>query len=375
MAGRQITNIEVKRNNRNRIFRYICKCDKISNPDLSYELKMSLPTVMQNTKELTERGLVQEAGELQSTGGRRAKALSVVADFKLAVGLDITKNHVSLILINLTGQILKYERSIYPFRQESGYYCGLNEKMEIFLDEAGVEREKLLGIGISFPGIIDFKNEWISYSHILRIKSLPFASISSYFAYPCYFFNDANAGAYAEGITSNTTEQFFYLSLSNTVGGAVFANHELIQGKNFRCSEVGHMTIVPDGECCYCGKMGCLDAYCAARRLSDVTGGQLEKFFCRLEENEPEAVKEWERYLKYLVVAVNNIHMLLDCDVVLGGYVGSYIERYIPDIRTRVAQRNTFGEDGSFVKACQHKIGAAALGAARSVIETFIEQV
>ena len=63
-------------------------------------------------------------------------------------------------------------------------------------------------------------------------------------------------------------------------------------------------------------------------------------------------------------IAVNNIHMLLDCDIVLGGYVGSYLEDYMADIRNKVSERNTFSEDGQFVKNCNYKIGAAALGAA-----------
>lgn len=49
-------------------------------------------------------------------------------------------------------------------------------------------------------------------------------------------------------------ERFFYLSLSNTVGGAILNERKLQQGKAFRCGEVGHMTIVPDGKLCYCGK-------------------------------------------------------------------------------------------------------------------------
>ena len=103
MNKKQVTNIEVKRNNRNRIYRFICGHETVSNPDISYETKMSLPTVTQITKELIEKGLVEEVGELKSTGGRRAKALSAVANAKQAVGLDITKNHISLVLTNLKG--------------------------------------------------------------------------------------------------------------------------------------------------------------------------------------------------------------------------------------------------------------------------------
>ena len=148
--GRKITNtnIEVKKNNRNRIFRYICKNGIVSNPDISYKLKMSLPTVTQITKELIERGLVEETGEMESTGGRRAKALAVSDNAGKAVGLDITKNHISLVLTQLTGRILRYERIFLPFASEDCYYQEVNQKLEDFLKECGCERSSQACFGL-----------------------------------------------------------------------------------------------------------------------------------------------------------------------------------------------------------------------------------
>lgn len=375
MKKQQVTNMEVKKNNRNRVFRYICKNGTVSNPDIAYEIKMSLPTVTQITKELIERGLVEETGELQSTGGRRAKALSVAVNVKLAVGLDITKNHISLVLTNLSGEILEYVRIFLPFVQEEAYWRRVNEELESFLDKSNADREKILGIGISFPGIVDLDREMLAYSHILGVEDIPFDSVSRFFSYPCVFLNDANAGAYAEGIRSEDTDRFFYLSLSNTVGGAIFSEKELTQGKSFRCGEVGHMTILPGGKACYCGKKGCLDAYCSASRLSEAADGKLEKFFKSLEQKDQTAVRIWEEYTDYLAVAINNIHMILDCDIILGGYVGSYAAPYIQEVWNKVFERNTFSEPHRFVKACSYKVGAAALGSALKVMESFIEQI
>lgn len=371
----QATNIEVKKNNRNRIFRYICQHGTVSNPDIAYDLKMSLPTVTQNTKELLERGLVKEVGERQSTGGRRAKALSADENARQAVGLDITKNHIGLLLTNIVGEILSYERIVLPYENSDGYYQKVNQTLERFLTDSGAARERILGIGISFPGIVDLDREMITYSHILGIKSLPFRAVSRFFAYPCRFLNDANAGAYAEGVKGGCPDRFFYLSLSNTVGGGIFSAHELVQGKNFRCGEVGHMTVIPDGDLCYCGKKGCLDAYCSALKLADYGDGKLEVFFERLNQREENTVKAWDQYTTGLAIAVNNIHMVLDCDVILGGYVGSCLEGHIQDIQEKAAGRNTFAEGGGFVHGCRHKVGAAALGAALDVMEAFMEQV
>lgn len=375
MEIKQTTNMEVKKKNRNRIFRYICKHGTVSNPDISYDMKMSLPTVTQITKELIERGFIEETGELQSTGGRRAKALSAAVNVKQAVGLDITKNHIGFVLTNLTGEILKHVRIFLPYTHEEAYYRRVNDELESFLEESNADRKRILGIGISFPGIIDLDRKLITYSHILGVKMISFDSVSSFFDYPCCFLNDANAGAYAEGIRSHERERFFYLSLSNTVGGAIFDNNGLVQGNHFRCGEVGHMTVIPDGKICYCGKKGCLDAYCSATILSGAVGGKLEKFFELLEKKDQRAVEIWDVYTGYLAVALNNIRMLLDCDIILGGYVGSYVEPYLLDIWNKVSARNTFAEDRQFVNSCRYKVGAAALGAALEVIENFVRQI
>jgi len=375
MERKQITNMEVKKNNRNRVFRYICRKGTVSNPDIAYDTKMSLPTVTQITKELIEKGLVEETGELQSTGGRKAKALSPAVNIKQAVGLDITKNHIGLILTNLTGEILNYTRIFQPYVQDKTYYQKVNLQLEKFLDDNGTDRKKILGVGISFPGIVDLNKHMINNSHILGIKSISLDSISCYFNYPCFFLNDANAGAYAEGFGLEESEYFFYLSLSNTVGGAIFNGSDLIQGKNFHCGEVGHMTIIPEGKLCYCGEKGCLDAYCSATHLSDIADGKLERFFKELEKGNKQATLIWQDYINVLAVALNNIHMVLDFDIILGGYVGSYIEPYISDIWTKVIERNTFADDRQFIRNCKYKVEAAALGVALNVIETFIKQI
>lgn len=369
---KQLTNMEIKKNNRNRIFRYISTKNITSNPDIAYELKMSLPTVTQNTKELLEKGVIEEKGDLNSTGGRRAKGLSIVKDLKFAVGIDITKNHLGIILLNLAKEIILYERLPLIFENESEYYLKVNEIIKNFLSEYNIEKEKILGIGISIPGIVNLENEVITESHVLNLKNLSLNKIRNYFSYPCIFLNDANAGAYAEGMTNKESEMFFYLSLSNTVGGAIFSRKNLVLGENYRCGEVGHMTININGEKCYCGKKGCLDVYCSAKRLTNEE--KLETFFSKLENNDEQTLKIWKEYVKYLVVALKNIHMLLDYKIVIGGYVGGYIEKYIPEIWKKISEEDIF-ENDCFISTSNYKMESSALGAALNIIELFIAEI
>lgn len=93
-----------------------------------------------------------------------------------------------------------------------------------------------------------------------------------------------------------------YLSLNNTLGGAFCIDGKLIQGENQKAGEFGHMILVPEGKQCYCGKLGCADAYCAASALTDETCQTLEQFMKSLENKETKAEDLWQEYLKNLAI-------------------------------------------------------------------------
>ena len=150
--------MEKKRQNKARIASHILHRKQISKPELAVELGLSMPTVLQNVKELQEAGIVEEVGEYESTGGRKAKALSVVRNIRYAAGVDITANHVSFVIIDLKGDAVHSARVRRRFENTAEYYEGLAAELEQFLDAGRVDKEKILGVGISLPGIIDREN-------------------------------------------------------------------------------------------------------------------------------------------------------------------------------------------------------------------------
>ena len=62
--------------------------------------------------------------------------------------------------------------------------------------------------------------------------------------------------------------------------------------------------------------------------LSDQAEGNLAAFFDGLREGGAEKQAVWREYLEYLSIAVNNLHMSFDCDVIVGGYVGAFLEEF-----------------------------------------------
>lgn len=367
--------IKVKSHNRKNVYRLVYNSEGISKQEITAKLKLSLPTVSQNLAELKEKGLIEEDGTFESTGGRRAKVIKSINDFKTAIGMDITRNHVSLVMLNLKGEVLHSLRKRIAFEDTEEYYNAVEEMVNAFVETSGIPEERILGMGISLPAIIGHDRKSITYISVLPAPYNLYEKLSSHFSYKIVFANDANAGGFAEFWRRDSDQPIVYISLSNSVGGAIMYSHEAYYGENHRSGEFGHITLVPEGRQCYCGQKGCADAYCNAKVLSDLTDGNLKAFFEELEKGNENCEKVFDEYIYYLGQLVNNLRMAFDCDVVLGGYVGSHMEKYMDRLTKTVNRRNAFDQNGDYIKVCNYKFEASAAGAALYFIDQFIESV
>lgn len=364
--------MELRRLNRNRIFRAVYESGRVSQQELALRLGLSLPTIAQNLRILCEEGLLREDGSFASTGGRPARGVSCIRDARLAVGLDVTRGHVSAVLTDLSGGIVRGIRRSVPFSDTEPYYRGRGEIAREVIGETPPER--LLGAGVSFPGILA-AGGGIRSSHVLGLGAREEEDFTRFLPCRAMLCNDASAAGRAELWGREGGSNAVYLSLSNSVGGAILLGGSLYEGENLRAAEFGHMTLVPDGLACYCGKKGCLDAYCAAGVLSDGYGGSLDAFFTALDRGEEAASSRWDAYLRSLATAVNSLHMAFDCPVILGGYVGAYMVPYMERLRAMASALDTFGGDGSYLQPCLYRREASAVGAALLFIEPFMESI
>ncbi|MBN9611712.1 MAG: hypothetical protein BGO26_11205 [Actinobacteria bacterium 69-20] len=82
--------------------------------------------------------------------------------------------------------------------------------------------------------------------------------------------DDANCGVLGEHArgAARGHRDVAYLSLSTGVGMGAIVGGRLMRGATRRAGEVGHMTVVPDGRQCGCGRRGCLEAYFSGRALA-----------------------------------------------------------------------------------------------------------
>lgn len=361
---------------RNQIYRYLYhQDDKVSLQKTAADLNLSIPTVTQHLNALRDAGLVRDDSTFESTGGRKARGFRFDPEARLALGLEITANHISLVVIDMKGHVLASNRIRHRFTDSYFYYATLGKLVDRFIEESRLPSDRFLGLGICLTAVVASDGKTVLSARRIGAPADLYEKLEPHLSLPFRLFNDANSGGFAEWWDLEPEGTLIYLSLSNGVGGAMVSGRKLYTGDHFKACEFGHVTLIPDGRPCYCGQRGCLNAYCSAHLLSDMAEGNMQAFFTHVSRHHEPYSSAFQDYLKYLAIAVNNLRMQYDCDIILGGYVGSYMAPYLDDFREMVQNRNRFREDGSFIHTCRHRYETAAIGSGLHFINAFIESV
>ena len=367
--------IEIKQKNRTSIFQLLRNHEGLSRQDIVSSLHLSLPTVTQNLTELMEEGLVVECGSIGNTGGRRARSYTANRYARTAIGLDITKNHISVAAVDMKGELIAHQRVRYSFARTDEYARKLADMVEWVIGESQIDRESILGVGIGVPGLVSEDHERVTYGETLNFTGAEKEEFTKYIPYPAALYHDVYAACFAETWKDKDVRNIFYMMINSSLGGAIYINNQLYSGDTTRSGEIGHIPLVPNGRRCYCGKLGCVDAYCSTSLLSSLTDGNLGAFFALLDQGDAKAREVWNEYLGHLATAVNVVRMMLDCDVILGGYIGEFIDAYVDELRDLVAEKNPFDENSDYLLPCKCKTAAVATGTALDYISTFINRI
>lgn len=367
--GMETNSKDVKTINKMAIAKYIYQKKSATKQEIAYALNMSLPTVFQNIKELEKEGMITSAGQQESTGGRKAVRFSMIENSHYAIGVAITSKHITYLMVNMRGEVTMSKQSLFTFQDQQESYQQIANDIALLIKEEGMDENSILGVGISIAGIVDEKNNLLYRSHALQMQQLDLMKFAQFIDFPLHFFNDANSAAYAQ-LPDMEHPDFIYISLEATIGGAIYMQGQMQTGDHQKAGEFGHMVLVPNGRSCYCGKKGCFDAYCAEHVLLN-KAATLDEFFQRLAAGD-EAIKQiWDEYIMYLALAINNLRMIFDMDIVLGGSIRCYLEPYMHQLSEQINQLNTFEQVTSYVKLAHKKQEASAMGAALYFIDQF----
>ncbi|MDR0558579.1 MAG: ROK family protein [Prevotellaceae bacterium] len=187
---------------------------------------------------------------------------------KVVAGIDIGGTNTRIGLVNSKGKVLVDSNiATDKYQDVNGYISTIYNSIEILAKNPDLPAVELIGIGIGAPNA-NYHTGKIEKAVNLPWQDVPLAeTLGKYYpGMDIKVTNDANAVAIAEMVYGNAKNlrDFVVITLGTGLGSGIVSNGELIYGHDGLAGEVGHITAVPEGRHCNCGRCGCLETYVSA---------------------------------------------------------------------------------------------------------------
>lgn len=373
MAEKGVTTLTLKQMNKEAVYQYIYHQRQTSKLQIVQDLKMGLSTVSQNLTILEKEGFIERKGYFESTGGRKAQIIQIVADVHIAIGLGILKNMFHIVAINLYGDTIASDTVELPYECTDAYYSKVTDEVEAFIQKNHYPSNKIAGISIATQGIISPDGASVTYGAIMGNTDMRLVDFASWLPYPCHLEHDSKAAAHLELWNHPQLDSAVVLLLNRNFGGAVITNSRVHQGCTMRSGVFEHICIDPNGPECYCGNRGCLETYCSANALEAASGMTIKEFFPLLrKDTDKKLLTIWEDYLTHLAAAVRTLNLIIDSPIIISGYLAPYFEEEdITYLLDKINASSPFALTREQVIVGTHGQYTPAIGAALYYIKEF----
>lgn len=285
MAGRNGRTVrDLRRANRTVVLQRLYFDGPLSRFELGPATALSSGSVSNVVADLVADGLLEEAGSVDSDGGRPRTLLRVAPGSGHMIGVDVGETRVRIELFDLTlTELARAERPLAHQRYEVEVIVGhIRDGIAEVLAAADIAPERLLGVGIGVPGIIEHTPDRGAVVHgqtigwdAVPLEALLRAGTFLPDTVPYFIDNGAKTLGQAEmWFGGGRGAHNAVVVLFGSGVGACLVTADVEHG---RAVEWGHLTVRVRGRRCRCGALGCLEAYAGAesllQRWSDA-GGQ-----------------------------------------------------------------------------------------------------
>ena len=192
------------------------------------------------------------------------------------IAIDLGGTIIKIGLLNETGLVaVKTANSSSADGLANNFPTIENEIIQLIKEEKVVPTG-LLGIGFSFPGLVDsVQNKVIStnkkYDDAPDLDLVQWAKQT--WGVPLFLENDARVallGEWKHGAGAGY-ENVVMVTLGTGIGSAVLIDGKLLRGKHFQAGNLGgHFTVNHRGGKCTCGNIGCMEAEASTWRLPEL---------------------------------------------------------------------------------------------------------
>ncbi|MEW8959929.1 MAG: ROK family transcriptional regulator [Moorella sp. (in: firmicutes)] len=342
----------------------IREAGSLSRAEVARQLGLSAPTVSLIIEQLLNKGILQETGIGDSSGGRRPILLALNPNYRYVAGVDLSKQEIGIALGNLNGELIG--DTTLTFSSGDAGESVLNRVAGAIKDlcrDKGIELRLLAAIALAVPGVYDPASGLVKMvARSFDWEGLqPEKIFKAHFAAPVLIKNDVNTAALGEFWRGQGrgTKNMAYISVGLGIGAGIILNGQLLEGCHGAAGEIGFMALGKEAlEPAY-RRYGHLETIASTATVVEkardivVTGrpglllglsrgeaGKVDfRMVCRAACLEDEDARELLAEMACWVgLAITNLQQVLDLElIVIGGEVLAAGEFFLTKLRETVS--------------------------------------
>ncbi|AKE41582.1 Glucose kinase [Corynebacterium kutscheri] len=266
------------------------------------------------------------------------------------IGFDIGGTNMRAAAIDPRGNIVESHSIASPQTEE-----GMQQGIVSLVDELS-KKHDIAAVGLAVAGFLDPECETVRFAPHLPWRDRPVRrELEELLGMPVVLEHDANSAAWGEyrfgGARGN--DNWVLFALGTGIGATLLNDGAIYRGAFGTAPEFGHLTVVPNGRACACGKSGCLERYCSGTALVDTAREMLAELpgktysplaalaargelkgkhitqFAR--ENDELSLAVLAEFSRWLGIALSMVADVLDPGLILiGGGVSRDADLYLP---------------------------------------------
>jgi len=375
--AQKATRKQTKAHNRRLVLRTIYEQGQISRADIARVTGLTRTTVSDMVDRLIQRRLVEEVGYGPSAGGKPPILVSVVDDSRHLIGIDLASGEFRGAVVNLRGKVR--HRVSLPLQGRDGQVA-LTLVYQVVDELVAATNSPLLGIGIGTPGLVDPLNGVVRRAVNLEWQDLSLRTLlQGRYGLPVHVANDCQVAALAEHTFGEAQglENLAVVKIEQGIGAGIVLDGQLFHGDTCGAGEIGHVTVVENGQPCRCGNLGCLETVTSARAIvqqaqilaQNDARSSLHRFaahpaaltireVCQAAEAGDEAVQQMVREAgRCLGIALANLVAVLSVRrILIAGSVTGFGSLLLDVVQQEMTRRSLA------MLACETEVGMSSMG-------------
>ena len=237
--------------------------DGLSRVEIAQKTGLSAQTVSNVSRRLLNSCVIREAG-LQNLGvGKPRTILQLDPAGHFAIGVHIDPAVITYVLLNIRGEVIAHQAAHTPSAANpEAVITAMRDSIDTLITSSGVERDRVLGVGIASPGPIDVERGIVldpplltNWHGVALRRELQKAT-----GFFVLLEKDVTAAAVAELWKNREHERddFLFFYYGTGVGAGLVLGGEAVRGPTSNAGDVGHIVVDSTGPLCRCGRIGCL---------------------------------------------------------------------------------------------------------------------